>query len=294
MKPTSAMFNRLRLRPVAPSGEAAPVEKAPPVEEPQAKGSKGAKASKARAAAAREAPSVETEAEPRLLPGEFPGRQRLNELMESLGRASTLQERTVLMEELATLAPERAGRIRRNLDVGLGVGGERGPTLQPPSIPSTPGQVSVRVTGTDERVGLIPLEGLRVRVTAGRKHAAEGVTDELGQALLPFDAEGKFDVEVLSAEGKTLERAKGELPAGESAFVELSVTKRTGLEERFARGEAFLEATRRRTEREVSRARDPYVLEQRVANLEATVARLEQALAQLSRSDTNDSKGGAR
>lgn len=292
MKPTSAMFNRLRARPQTSDVEAAP----PAAEEPQAK-SPQAKASLAEAPQGQKPPPKEPPAKAPDTPGELPARHKVRELLESLGRATGEQERAALEEELKKVDAELPESRRQRRGSVADVGRVIEEMVLAPRTPATPGVVAVRVLGLDTDEEKVPLEGLRVRATAGDKRA-EGPTDESGQALLFLEAEGAFEVEVLSSEGEVLERRTGRLAAGQAASVEVSAKKRPELEEHFTRGRAWLENLRSRAERIPSiQPRDNQALERRIATLEATVERLERTLAKLTRGDgqdTKEPKGGAQ
>jgi hypothetical protein len=274
MKPTPAMFNRLRAPAETSEGKAA---------------AKSSQPEPAKAAPPEVAPNpVITDA---------PGRRRRRELLDTLLRSNKEQERVAIEEELARLGPQTPSRPRGPAsDVGRALEG----LVLESRTPATPGVVAVRVTGAGANEEKVPLEGLRVRATLNGK-SSEGLTEATGQALVFLGDAGSFEVELLSDEGEVLQRAKGLLSPGKSVSLEVSVTERPELADRFARGRAYLEAVRQRAERIPSlQAGDSRALEQRVATLEATVARLEQALAQLTRGDTKSTqdtkepKGGAQ
>lgn len=272
MKPTPAMFKRLQ----------APAERT----EDQA--------------AAKSSRAGPTKGEP--LPAEpSPGfnepleRRRRRELLDTLSRTNKEQERVRIEEDLKKLEARLPARPQGQMnDVGRALEG----AVLEARTPATPGIVAVRVIGAGASEEKVPLEGLRVRATQGDR-SAEGLTDGTGQALIFLGGAGSFEVEVLSAEEKVLEQAKGLLTPGKSVSVEVSVSERAELSELFARGRAYLEAVRRRAERISSlQSQDVQAFEQRIATLESTVARLEQALAQLTQGNTKapkatqDTKGG--
>lgn len=289
MKPTSAMFNRLRARPQASEAEAPPpAPMGPQAKPPQAKPPQGETPQEQKPS------SATAPAEVPATPGEPPERQKVRDVLEALGRVTSEQERAALEEELKKLDAELPeSRRQRRGSVG-DVGRVIEEVVLAPRTPATPGFVAVRVLGLDTGEEKVPLEGLRVRATAGEKQA-EGATDESGQALLFLDAVGAFDVEILSSKGEVLERATGRLASGQAASVEVAAKKRPELEEHFARGRTWLEALRSRAERIPSiQPRDTQALERRIATLEATVERLERTLAKLTKAEPQDTKGGAQ
>ncbi len=278
MKPTSAMFNRLRARPLALGAEVEP----PAAVEPQVQEHQ-----------AQNPSSKPPEAEAPVAPGELPVRQKVREVLEALGRATSEQERTALEEQLKKLDAELPESRRKRRGAVGDVAHVIEEVALAPRTPATPGMVAVRVLGLDTGGEKVPLEGLRVRATAGEKQT-EGGTNVSGQALLFLDSVGAFDVEVLSSKGDVLERTTGRLAPGQAASVDVAVRKRLELEEHFARGRTWLEALRSRAERIPSiQPRDTQALERRVATLEATVERLEMTLAKLTKGEPQDTKGGA-
>lgn len=228
--------------------------------------------------------------EARPFPGlnESPERRRRREVINALLLTDKEQERVALQEEIAKLDAEMPSRLSGpTADMGRVLEG----MVLEARTPGTPGIVSVRVTGAGANERRIPLEGLRVRATLGDK-SAEGLTDATGLAFVFLGEPGSFEVEVPSGAGEALQRAKELLSPGKSVSLDVSVTESPELSERFARGRAFLDAVRQRAERIPSlQSGDNRALEQRIAMLEATGARLEQTLAQLTRGDTKESKG---
>ncbi|OJH34519.1 hypothetical protein BON30_42680 [Cystobacter ferrugineus] len=242
----------------------------------------------------------EAKTRPEKQPGSRPDKkriplgQRLREVVDALGRAGTEAERNQLqlqLEKLRTESPVKGPQAR-------GPAGEVTRALEEAALatpkPTMPGRVAIRVTGMDEGNVKIPLGELRVRVSSGDEHV-EGLTDSMGHVVLALEATGSFEVEVLSPSGEVIGRTTSRMAPQQPVALEMSVQKKPELKDVFARGRAWHDDLKRRAERiEIP---DTRALEQRIASLEATVARLEQALlaqTQASQKRDTDKKGDAQ
>lgn len=247
MKPTAAMFNRLRARPSpAPEQQARSLQPATPGKQVPPKSRR------------------------------MPREARLAELLEALRRAGDKpEEQKRLQKEIEKLEAESPGKRPRALGPADAVTRELEKAALATPRPSMPGRVAIRVTGLDEGDVKVPLGELRVRASSGDKRV-EGITDSMGHVVLPLEATGSFEVEVLSPSGEVLSRTTSRMAPQQPVALELSVQKKPELEDVFARGRAWHDDLKQRAARiEIP---DTRALEQRIASLEATVARLEQAL----------------
>ncbi|HWN70973.1 MAG TPA: hypothetical protein VNM90_25195, partial [Haliangium sp.] len=149
--------------------------------------------------------------------------------------------------------------------------------------PGTPGHVALRLTGLDEGGQRVPLGGVRVRMTSG-SNSTEAVTDALGHAQMAAPGEDAFHIEALAPDGTVVAKVQSRLPAGKPAMIPLTVDVTPALADSFARGRAWRADIDQRAARMTEPVRpsataQPNPNEDRIARLEATVARLERTIA---------------
>ncbi len=208
-------------------------------------------------------------------PAEPPFASRSRELLKALDKAMNEEEKQQILGELEKLdaAQKRRGPVD---DINAAL---KDAAFATPA-PAMPGRLALRITGIDDEAGKIPLAGLRVRAKVGDA-VIEGMSDAMGNALLHLDAKGSFDLEILAPGGEVVHHLTSRLAPGQSAPLEISIPQKPELEESFSRGRTWSQEIKRRAERLYAPPPDIRPLEERIAALEATVARLEQAISGL-------------